>query len=124
MQTKVRSFFHKTCPLPKNNWDWNWIRSTGKTWTSQGRVRGHGQKSVTVAREELPTMAIEELSRHGNKANSNNTTVQPEPVSKDTRPTVTTLPPQPELVSKDTKPTRPFEAGRLKKFVQKWEEIM
>ena len=69
-------------------------------------------------------MAIEELSRHGNKANSNNTTVQPEPVSKDTRPTVTTLPPQPELVSKDTKPTRPFEAGRLKKFVQKWEEIM
>lgn len=49
---------------------------------------------------------------------------QPEPVSKDTRPTVTTLPPQPEPVNKDTIATRSFEAGRLKKFVEKWEEIM
>ena len=39
------------------------------------------------------------------------------------KPTVTTLPPQPKPISKGTIPTRPFEAGRLRKFVKKWEEI-
>ena len=39
------------------------------------------------------------------------------------KPTVTTLPPQQKTVSKGTIPTRPFEAGRLRKFVKKWEEI-
>lgn len=40
-----------------------------------------------------------------------------------TRPAVAPLPSLPKSVSKDTIPNRPFEAGRLKKFVQKWEEI-
>ena len=39
------------------------------------------------------------------------------------KPTVTTLSPQQKPVSKGTIPTRPFEAGRLRKFVKKWEEI-
>ena len=39
------------------------------------------------------------------------------------KPTVTTLSPQQKPVSKGTIPTRPFEAGRLRKFVKKWKEI-
>ena len=46
---KSQKFFPQNISFAKN-WDWNWRRSSGKTWISRGRMRGRGQNQIHCSR--------------------------------------------------------------------------